>query len=278
MDRRQPFQRVTLPASSSAIINTTQMLKVKSAGMKNVMGSPAHIITGRCAIQSLNTNAGSAFVFTDSGGNQSNYIYMNPRICCQNTGYSVPAGYCPIGVISQPYRRFSFRRVILHYVPTSASTSMAGTVALAYDPEVITTSTLGTQVMAFANFEASVFGPVWSPLSLDITRFLDRSKWFYSETGATLATSLLSSQSIQGTILLCGSTGPAVSTYYGMFQLEFELALDELGPVEVYSAPALSSSSSSSCKGIAEHVHDENLKEEIVYVSRAELDKIIKTK
>ncbi len=203
-------------------------------------GSPCHFITGTCAFQNYSSNAGSGAVFQDGSGNQSVYVYLNPRICCQNAGYGTPLGLCPIGVVSQPWRKFCFTKLRIHYVPTVTSTAQVGAMALAFDPEVITTSSLSSSaIMAYANFESSMYGPMWNPNSLDVTPFLDKSKWYYGETPVAVSTSLLSSESIQGTLLLCGTTLPAVSTTYGMFFMEFELALSELGPVEVFTAPAL---------------------------------------
>lgn len=209
-------------------------------GTANVLGSQAHIFTGRCAIQNLQTITDGTFRFRDASGSTTSYVYLNPRICCQNATYNTPAGNCPIGVIAQPFRRFSFRSLRLVYEPTSVSTSSVGTVAVAFDPEVVVTATMGTSVMAYANFEASRYGPVWAPWTLDLTRWIDRSKWYFGETPATIATSLLSSNAIQGTLMLAPVPGPAADTIYGMFHLEFELALSELGPTEVFSSPALS--------------------------------------
>jgi hypothetical protein len=211
----------------------------KGMGTKNVLGSPAHIFVGRCAVQNLSTNAGSAFIFQDASANQAQFMYLNPRICCQNAVYATPAGNCPIGVIAQAFRKYSFRRLRLHFQPTAAATSMSATVAYCFDPEVLTTSSLGASVMNYANFEASAYGPVWKASVLDCTPWLDRSKWYYGETPAVLATSLIAANAIQGTITLCGNTGPGASSTYGMFFMEFELALSELGPTEIYTAPAI---------------------------------------
>jgi len=190
-------------------------------------------------VQNLATDAGPTFRFSDAGANVTSYMYLNPRICCQNFAYNVPAGNCPIGVISQAFRKYSFRRLVLRYEPTTANTNLSGVVAVMYDPEVISTSSLGATPMAYANFEASEYGPMWAPWSFNVTPYLDRSKWFYGETPANIGTSLISAQSIQGTFQLCNAAGPALNTNYGMFWFEFELALSELGPTEVFTAPAL---------------------------------------
>jgi len=193
-----------------------------------------------CAFQNFATNAGGTAVFQDGGGNQSTFVYLNPRICCQNNNYSSPAGNCPIGVIAQPWRKYSFRKLKIHYRPTSATTSTSGSMAVAFDPEVVTTSSLSATVMSFANFEASMYGPVWANNCLDLTPYLDRSKWFYAETSASPSTSVLAENSIQGTLLLCPINESVTSFIFGMFFMEFELALNELGPTEVFSVPALS--------------------------------------
>jgi hypothetical protein len=218
-------------------------------GTKTVLGSQAHIFSGRCAVQNLTANASNALVFKDAGGGESPFMYLNPRICCQNSSYATPAGNCPIGVIAQAFRKFSFRRLRLTYEPTAANTTYSIPVAYMYDPEVITTSALVSTVMGFANVEASVYGPVWAPSSLDITPWLDKSKWFYGETPANIATSLISSQSIQGTVQVCANNAGFSATLLGMFYMDFELALCELGPTELFSAPAL--------KAPAQSPHDE---------------------
>lgn len=233
-------------ALAAAYGTRTRPFGVSFSGMGKVLGSPAHILRGRCAVQNFAANATPAAVFQDALGYQANYMYLNPRICCQNIAYQTPAGNCPIGVMAQPWRKYSFRRVVLHYQPCAASTANQSYLAVCYDPEVITTSPMVTgTLMSVANFEAAAYGPIWAPLSLDITPYLDLSRWFYSETPTTLSTSLLSTQNIQGTFILNASTQQA-NIIYGMFFLEFELALSEMGPTEAYSAPAVSESSSSS--------------------------------
>lgn len=208
-------------------------------GQANVLGSPAHIFTGRCAVQNVATGPGSTLTFLDGAGNLSPFMYLNPRICCQNSAYSVPQGNCPIGVIAQPFRKYSFRSLKLHYEPTSTSTTLGFFVAAMFDPEVIASSSLPATQMAFANFEASAYGPVWAPWTLDLTKWIDRSKWYFGETPGTIATSLIAGQAIQGTVQLCANAGAAASTIYGLMIMEFELALSELGPTEVFSAPAV---------------------------------------
>lgn len=240
------------------------MQAVISKGETRVLGSRAHIYHGRCAFQQLASNGSNVLQFNDTSGYAS-FCYMNPRICCQNANYQSPAGMCPIGVIAQPFRRFSFRKLRIHYQPLFATTATSGVVALAFDPEVITTSSIGT-IMGYANFEASSYGPVWMPQTLDLTKWIDRSKWYFGETPANIATSLIASQSIQGTLMVCPTVMTSPNVAYGMLFMEFELALSELGPTEVFSAPALSSSSSSNsepkaaCKGDpGETVHEEYL-------------------
>jgi hypothetical protein len=226
--------------------------------MARVLDSNAHIITGRCAIQNFASNAGGGAVFQDSNNNQSSFVYLNPRICCQNSAYNVPAGNCPIGVIAQPFRKFSFRKAVLHYLPTAASTTNTSSIAVAYDPEVVTSSSLGSSVMAYANFEASAYGPVWQTFTLNLTPFLDRSRWYMAETPSAINTSVYASQNIQGTIMLCPTAQAANSTLYGMFYLDFELALSELGPTEVFSVPALGSDRTSSSSAPC-HAHTTTL-------------------
>jgi hypothetical protein len=211
----------------------------RSSGMRNVNGTPAHIFTGMCAIQSVGTSATGVIGFYDAANVSSTLSYLNPRICCQNSNYSVPGGYCPIGVIAQAYRKFAFTKVKYHYIPTSASTGTSVPVAFAFEPELVTTSSLGTTVMAYANFEASMYGPYWSGNTLDVTKYLDRSKWYRGEINSNSynATWL---EGIQGTLMCAPFTTSILNTILGMICLEFELAVYELGPTEVSSAPTLS--------------------------------------
>jgi hypothetical protein len=227
-----------LPATAGTVMYGSNKAW-RGLGTHTVLGSTAHIFEGHCAIQNIASNGGGGLLFQDIAGGQGTALYCNPRICCQNSGYSIPSGACPISVMSQPFRKYSFRTLKFHYVPLAVATTMNFPVAFAYDPEVITTSVLGSTVMNFANFEASVFGPVWKNFTLDVTPFLDKSKWYFGETPGTIATSLIASQSIQGTLLICSNTATAVSTQYGMLVMEFTIALSELGPTEVYTAPAL---------------------------------------
>lgn len=210
----------------------------RSSGMRNINGTPAHIFTGMCAIQSVGTSATGTIAFYDAANVASTLSYLNPRICCQNSNFSVPSGYCPIGVISQAYRKYCFTKVKYHYIPTSASTGTSVPVAFAFEPELVTTSSLGTTVMAYANFEASMYGPYWSGCSLDVTKYLDRSKWYRGEinSNAYNATWL---EGIQGTLMCAPFPTTLLNTILGMICLEFELAVYELGPTEVASAPAL---------------------------------------
>lgn len=241
---RSSSSSVSAPMSTGTTYRGNGIKGIVSKGTQMVLGSPAHIMVGHCAFQNLVSNGGGTAVFQDGGVTQANIAYINPRICCQNAVYNVPAGFCPIGVIAQPYRRFSFRKLKIHYRPTAATTSNSGVIAFAYDPEVIVTTGLNS-VMAYANFEASVYGPMWSNLTLDLTPYIDKSRWFYGETPATIGTSLIASQAIQGSLMLYGSTLPAANTAYGMFFMEFELALSELGPTEVFTVPAIGASSTS---------------------------------
>lgn len=211
----------------------------KSMGTKRVLGSQAHIFSGTCAFQNLATDASNLWVFQDSSSAKLDKVYLNPRICCQNTAYNTPAGLCPIGVIAQPFRRYTFLKCVIRYVPTNVGTSSASAIAFAFDPEVIATSAVSTTTMAFANFEASVYGPVWAPLSLDLTPWMDHSRWFYGETPATIATSLIAAQSIQGTLMCCSSiSGLTANSIYGLMYMDYTLALNELGPTEVFTGPA----------------------------------------
>lgn len=228
-------RRVSRPI---AVGSVSTKASFNGRGSQTVLGSQAHVFTGRCAVQNLQTITDSTFRFRDANGNTSAFIYLNPRICCQNAVYNTPAGMCPIGVIAQPFRKFSFRRLKLVYEPTSVATTMVGTVACAFDPEAIATFSMGATVMNFANFEASRYGPIWSGWTLDVTPFLDRSRWYFSETPVTIGTSILTPNCIQGTLMLAPVAGPAADTIYGMFHFEFELALSELGPTEVFSLPA----------------------------------------
>jgi len=228
------LEPATVRGSRSGSINS-----ITVTGTRMVNGSPATIVRGRCAFQGLTTTGTQGIQFQDAGAATSNYVYMNPRICCQNSNYGVPQGYCPIGVIAQPWRRFCFLKARVVYEPLSVTTSNTGTIAMAYDPEVITTSSL-TTAMGYANFQCSAYAPVWSRVTLNLTPYLDRSKWFYAETPSAIATSTISTQCIQGTLMLWfnQSSIPA-STIFGMAFLEFELALNEMGPTEVFTGPAL---------------------------------------
>lgn len=236
--------RYTAPVATGSHYGGNRRTGMVSTGTRTILGSPAHIFKGRCAFQSCNTTGAGVINFFD-GTTAATIAYMNPRICCQNNGYNNPTGKCPIGVIAQPFRKYSFRKLRITYEPTSTSTTMQGAIALAYDPEVVAAiSFTGSTVMNYANFEASAVGSVWSPLTLDLTKWLDRSKWFYGETPSDPGASLISSQSIQGSLMLCQSTvmeggATANSRYLGMFFMDYELALSELGPTEVFTVPVL---------------------------------------
>lgn len=248
--------RYSAPIATGSHYRGNRRTGMVSTGTKMMLGSPAHIFKGRCAFQSCNTTGTGVINFFD-GTAAASIVYMNPRICCQNSNYNTPQGKCPIGVIAQPFRKYSFRKLRISYEPTSTSTTMQGALALAYDPEVMSNISFSTTtVMNFANFEASAVGSVWAPLSLDLTKWLDRSKWFYGETPTDPGASYIASQAIQGSLILCQSTvmeggATANGRYLGMFFMDFELALSELGPTEVFTNPVLSriQDSSSSSKG-----------------------------
>jgi hypothetical protein len=244
-------------APSSRIASIPSLIGVSGRGApatsyhtstRRILGTNATVIKGVCPIQNFASNAGSSAVFQDSALNQSQFIYMNPRICCQNNSYGVPAGRCPIGVLAQPWRKFCFLKARLHYEPTSVSTASVGTVAFAYEPNAVAQgndpSGFSTP-MSIANFECSAYGPMWSPNVLDITPYLDRSRWYTGETPSLLGTAVTDDFCFQGTVILCNNTLPAVSTTYGMFKLEFEVAFYELGPTEVRSLPAFDAGGSS---------------------------------
>ena len=110
--------------------------------------------------------------------------------------------------------------------------------AVAFDPEFIRTPTMAATRMAYANFECSAFGPTWLPQEVDVTRFLDKSKWFQSEVnGSTSPNDVSGSLGVQGSFMLCPSADGVASQSYGMFSLIFELAMFELGPTEAFSSP-----------------------------------------
>jgi hypothetical protein len=177
--------------------------------------------------------------FRDSNTNIANEVYLNPRICCQNAAYNVPAGYCPIGVISQAYRKFQFTKLRVHYVPTNSTTYTTNTVAIAFEPSYVGTASLAANNMAYANFEASMYGPCWTPLSMDLTRFLDRSRWFRGEINSSSAANAMA-EAVQGTLLLSKLVQVnEPNREMGMIWIDFELAMYELGPTEVSSQPAL---------------------------------------
>ena len=130
---RQPGrQRTMLPGAiapgaamgaAAAVGSLRPSYSFLNRGTRKVLGVDAHIFTGTCAVMTLGTDATGVYKFYDAGGNAGNIMYLNPRICCQLANMGTPAGYCPIGVIAQAYRKFLFTKAKLIYTPVSASTS-----------------------------------------------------------------------------------------------------------------------------------------------------------
>ncbi len=208
-------------------------------GTRKFLGVDAHVFTGTCAVATLTTDVGGVYRLTDAGANTGNALYLNPRICCQLGDFQTPAGYCPIGVIAQAYRKFCFTKLKITYTPVTASTAQNSAFSLAFDPEFVKSASLAANRMAYANFECSAFGPTWLPQELDVSRFLDRSKWYSCEVNGTSAVGDSTGiQGIQGTALLCPATDGTAGQSYGFFSITFELMMFELGPTEVFGQPS----------------------------------------
>jgi len=254
--------------------STTPKFKFSNLGTRTLFGIPAHIFSGSCAIQNVVYDAGGICRFSDANTNIANECYLNPRICCQNAAYNVPAGYCPIGVVSQAYRKFQFTKVRYHYLPVNSQSTDVSTVAFAFEPSYIATTTLGANVMAYANFECSMYGPAWQPLTLDVTKFLDKSRWFSGEINSAAVANAFT-MAVQGTLQCAKLTSTRVNNQVGIICLEFELAMYELGPTEVSTQPALLApasrpmpSASSAASDAPGPSHPPSSDGEFVYVSK----------
>lgn len=263
--KKRQMRSVAMPISVGTVAQTTT--GIRHAGVRRLLGGEAHIFTGRCPVQALFTNASSVPVFT-SNSVDSNYMYLNPRICAQNANYDVPLKQCPISTIACAFRKFCFLKVRLHYVPTVASTTETYGTIVAFDPSVITSTSLANNFMSYANVEASAYGPVWKQYTLDVSKWLDKSRWYYTETSANIASSIETMSSIQGTFMLAPipfvniNGDPVPYANPGLFFLEFEVALSELGPTEMRISPALSKNEVKDEEGMV-HVQQNDLTKSI---------------
>lgn len=259
------MRSVAMPISTGTVAQTTT--GIRHAGVRRLFGSEAHVFVGRCPVQALFTNVNSVPVFT-SNSVDSNYMFLNPRICAQNGNYDTPLKQCPLSTLACAFRKFCFLKARLHYVPTVASTTETYGTIVAFDPSVITSTSLASNFMAYANVEASAYGPVWKQYTLDATKWIDKSRWYYAETPASIASSIETMSSVQGTFMLAPipfvniNGDPVPYANPGLFFLDFEIAFSELGPTEMRTSPALSKNEVKDDEGMV-HVQQNDLTKSI---------------
>jgi len=201
------------------------------------LGVKSTIYTGRMFCQSIASTAGSAMNFTDTSGNQGIVAYLNPRIICQNNGYSTPSN-CPLSRFTSAFRNFAFTALRFVYQPLAANVTDTSSFALAFDPQVIDTLSGGLTSTSLAQMECSTFGPTWAPMVLDCTPYLVKNRWYSAEIDGIDTTDWNDGESIQGSVICIGSATTASHTY-GFLYAEFELHVSDMGLTTLAQQPSL---------------------------------------
>jgi len=210
------------------------------------LGTPCTRFVGRHLIGNTLTVSGAANTTTIAfpDGTTSNYVYMNPRICCQGSNYNTnPSPACPITRIASAYEKFCFVRASIEYVPLGAGTSLPNSHSFGFVPDCETTvsATLLTNRIAMAMLESSTLIPVWRPGHLDLTPYLDKSRWYDCEIdNATLASTYEKLTSvIQGVVVLCNDNGGVVTAQssFGLIYMAYELVVYDMGPFDLGATP-----------------------------------------
>jgi hypothetical protein len=204
-----------------------------------LFGDDCTFIAGSCMVQGVQTGVGGVPVFFDGATNASNFIYLNPSICCQNTNYNSPTMDCPIQLISSAYRKFQFTKLRMKYNPVYGNSNAAGGLGFAYLAD-LSIGAPSNNISSILRYECSVVAPIWEPQILDLTDFLDKSKWYTREINVTplVNTSYGILNSIQGTLMVSTDVVSATSTTLGFVTFEYEIALMEIGPVQGSAGPS----------------------------------------
>jgi len=205
-------------------------------------GVPCTYVSGchMCTSIQPATTPATLWDFVDNNAFRSKLLYLNPRICCQNFNYATPSLQCPINFVGSAYRKFCFTKLAFHYAPLTGSTATTTSICFAFAPEPITGGS--NNVPLFASFQASAYGPSWAPLTVDCTKFLDKSKWYACENNVNAIAGSDDAELysvLQGTFMVAGdSTGLATTVLQGLIFMEYEIALYEMGPQEIGTHPA----------------------------------------
>lgn len=207
-----------------------------SHGKANFLGSSnASRFTGRHVQLPIARDAAGNIVFQDNAGTNTYYVPLNPRVCCQTSNFHIPNMLCPIGMISCAYRYFCFTKLKLHYTPLAAPTTDSSVVQFAFVPDQSVGLNLDGNTLRM--IEASTYAVCWQSQTLDVTPFLDRSRWFRSETTNT-PTNGDATRWCAG-VLACRSplAGLGAPAQLGVITMEYEVMLEELGPSEIMTNP-----------------------------------------
>jgi len=126
----------------------------------------------------------------------------------------------------------------MEYEPLGVSTSIVAPIAFAYIPDVESGLT-STTAATLSKVESSIYGPYWKPMVLDLTNYLDKSKWYNRElNNATFST--VFTLACQGSIFVSSDTVTVTAgTTVGAFTLAYEIMLYDSSPVELSSTPTV---------------------------------------
>lgn len=200
------------------------------------LGSPCQVFSGAHMMYSIQIDATGNFLFED-GTNTATIGFLNPRVCCQLASFSTPGTNCPLNLISSAYRKFCFTKLRFQWQPVAASTADKASFVMAFLPEAA--SAVSNSFLKLTAVESSIYGPLWRPQTLDVTPYLDKSKWYESETsnwGGGLTPSAIAQ--IQGLLTIKGSGNGVISvTQAAILTMEFEIALFDMAPAELINTP-----------------------------------------
>lgn len=229
---------IMAPVATGTTFQGTPMPRARSG---KLFGDDCMFIVGSCMVQQISTTISGAPTFVDGAATASNYMYINPSVCCQNSNYSTPTLDCPIQLISVAYRKYQFTRLRARFNPVYGNAAASGALGLAYVSD-LTVGSPSSGISTLLRYECSSVAPIWQAQVLDLTDFLDKSKWYTREINhASLNTTAYGIlNSIQGTLICSSDITSSLSTVLGFVSFEFEIALMEIGPVQGSSGPSVS--------------------------------------
>jgi hypothetical protein len=198
--------------------------------------------------------------FRDLQNGVAKVQFINPR----SIGIAAPSDDTPdliaLHHLGKMYREFMFTKLAFHYVPVAVATTNVDPLAMAFTADFCD-GTMDFAAITLATIESSIVGPVWSPATLDVTRFLDTSRWFKSEINTPPNTDNGYLQ-YQGSLIFPGATtSGAASANWGFIYVEYEIHLLEMASDYIGTGPLLRAQAEAAKAKAAAVADDDDLRD-----------------